>query len=247
MSGVLARYPPRADTNDRGPRAVGHLVGYPPDMTPGSRPPAAALRMAVLGDSIGYGQGASRSDDTLGRLLVRALEEHDITTDLRVFAVPGTRSAGLGPQVERAVAWAPDVAVLVIGANDLTHFVPVASAVADFRDAVRRLRSAGCEVVVAPAPDLSAVPHVPAQLRAQVQRARTRLREEQVAVAVELGARVADRDGATARAFAADHSLFCADLFHPSSAGYAVIAHALFPEVLAAAQAGGDSVRAAPA
>jgi lysophospholipase L1-like esterase len=54
-------------------------------------------------------------------------------------------------------------------------------------------------------------------------------------VATERGARVADADGATARAFGADPRLFSADRFHPSSAGYAVIAEALRPEVLAAA------------
>jgi lysophospholipase L1-like esterase len=58
-----------------------------------------------------------------------------------------------------------------------------------------------------------------------------------VRAAEALGGRVADGDGATARAFAADHRLFSADRFHPSSAGYAVIASALLPQVLAAQSA----------
>jgi lysophospholipase L1-like esterase len=204
---------------------------------PAAQPEPHAVRLAMLGDSIAYGQGASRREDSLGPRLARWLTEHGVTTELAVFAVPGTRSAGLPPQVDRALAWAPDIVVLVIGANDLTHFTPVASAVSAFREAVGRLRASAVEVVVAPAPDLSAVPHVPAQLRVHVQRASMVLREEQVAVAHAVGARVADRDGDTTRAFAEDHRLFCADLFHPSSAGYAVIADALFPEVLAAARA----------
>lgn len=196
-----------------------------------------SLRLAMLGDSIAYGQGASRRDDTLGPRLARGLAEHGVGTEVHVFAVPGTRSAGLRPQVDRAFAWGPDIVVLVIGANDLTHFVPIGGVVSAFREAVSRLRASAVEVVVAPAPDLSAVPHVPPQLRAHVQRASASLRAAQVAVAEEVGARVADRDGDTTSAFAKDHRLFCADLFHPSSAGYAVIADALFPEVLAAAQA----------
>lgn len=197
---------------------------------------AGLLRLGVLGDSIAYGQGASRRDDTLGPRLVRALATHDIPSEARVFAVPGARSAGLRPQVDRALTWRPHVVVLVIGANDLTHFTPLGAAISAFGDAVRRLRSAGAEVVVAPAPDLSAVPHVPPQLRVLVQRASISLREQQVAVALEADARVADRAGDTAQAFAADHGLFCADLFHPSSSGYAVIADALLLEVLAAAR-----------
>ena len=199
----------------------------------GSRP----LHLAMIGDSIAFGQGASSRDETLGARLTARLREAGLPTEVQVFAVPGARSANLKPQIDRAVAWDTNVAVLVIGANDLTHFVPVAQAVHPFEEAVRRLRRSGAEVVVAPAPDLSSVPHVPPALRAQVQRASQRLRDEQVAVARAAGARVADRDGATARAFAADHRLFCADLFHPSSAGYAVIADALAPEVLAAAEA----------
>lgn len=193
----------------------------------------------MIGDSIAFGQGASSRGDTLGARLTSRLREAGVPTEAKVFAVPGARSANLKPQVDRAVAWGTDVAVLVIGANDLTHFVPIAQAIRPFEEAVRRLRSSGAEVVVAPAPDLSSVPHVPPALRAQVQRASQRLREEQVAVAQAAGARVADRDGATARAFAEDHGLFCADLFHPSSAGYAVIADALAPEVLAAAEVAG--------
>jgi hypothetical protein len=52
------------------------------------------LRLAVLGDSIGYGIGAATTADTLG-----------------------ARSAGLPAQVRRTVPRAPDLALVVIGAN----------------------------------------------------------------------------------------------------------------------------------
>lgn len=198
--------------------------------------PTPRLRLAVLGDSIAFGQGAARPGDRLAARLVSGLAAHGLEATTEVFAVSGARSPGLAPQVDRALAWQPDVAVLVIGANDLTHGGPLWVAVSAFGDAVRRLRASGAEVVVAPAPDLSAVPHVPPALRVAVQQASEALRAEQVAVALAAGARIADRDGATTRAFAADSRLFSADRFHPSSAGYAVIAEALLPEVLAAAE-----------
>jgi lysophospholipase L1-like esterase len=192
-------------------------------------------RLALVGDSIAWGLGAAREEDRLAARLVRGLADHGVAATSRVFAVSGARSAGLGAQVTRAVAWEPDVTVVVIGANDLTHLVPPDQAVADLQDAVRRLRAAGSDVVIAPAPDLSMVPHVPPALRPVVQAASQELRRRQVAVAEALGARVADGDGGTARAFRADPRMFSADRFHPSSAGYAVIAGALLPEVLAAA------------
>ena len=192
------------------------------------------LRLALLGDSIAFGTGASRPADALGPRLVAALASADVEADLRVLAVPGARSADLGRQVRRAVTWRPDVAVVVIGANDLTHLVPPQEAAADLHAAVRALRGVQAEVVLAPAPDLSAVPHVPPAMRALVAAGSRALRQAQVRVTVREGGRVADLDGATSAAFAADASLFAADRFHPSSAGYAVIAAALAPEVVAA-------------
>ena len=102
------------------------------------------VRLAILGDSIAYGLGASRSQDTLGARLARALADHGYDVTVEVFAVSGARSADLARQVDRAVAWTAEVAVLVVGANDLTHLVPPDRAVADFGEAVRRLRAGRC-------------------------------------------------------------------------------------------------------
>ncbi|MDZ5662106.1 SGNH/GDSL hydrolase family protein [Nocardioides sp. S-58] len=192
-------------------------------------------RLALLGDSIAWGQGAARERDRLGPRLVEGLAVRAIDVELRTFAVPGARSSGLAAQVDSALGWAPDVAVVVIGANDLTHREPVARAVRALADAVRRLRAAGSEVVVVPAPDLSAVPHVPVALRGVVRAAGDAFRAQQAAAATAEGGLVADPDQRASHAFAADPSLFSADRFHPSSAGYAVIADALLPAVVDAA------------
>jgi lysophospholipase L1-like esterase len=195
------------------------------------------LRLAVLGDSIAYGQGARRPADAPGPRLVAALAEAGVAAELAVAAVPGARSADLDAQVARAVAGRPpDVAVIVIGANDLAGFVPADRAAGALERALVRLQGAGAEIVVAPAPDLSVVPWVPQALRATVRAASRSLRAAQLAVVRAVGARVADVDGTTAAAFAADPKLFSADRFHPSSAGYAVIAASLAPEVIAAAE-----------
>ena len=126
-------------------------------------------RLAVLGDSIAYGIGADRPTDTLAERFRTALGSRGVVVETRVFAVPGARSAGLAGQVRRAVSWRLDLAVVVIGANDLTHFVPHEQASAHLGQAVRGLVANGAEVVVAPAPDLSTVPHVPVAVRALVQ------------------------------------------------------------------------------
>ena len=193
------------------------------------------LRLAVLGDSIGYGTGAQRPTDAFGGRLSAALISAGHPTEHRVVAVPGSRSEHLAAQVRAVAPWRPEVAVVVIGANDLVHVVSPDRAAAALREAVRDLRALGAEVVVAPAPDLSVVPHVPPAVRRAVQLGSGLLRAAQVRATVQEGGRVADVAGTTAAAFAADPTLFAADRFHPSSAGYAVIGRALAPVVLDAA------------
>jgi lysophospholipase L1-like esterase len=204
--------------------------------------PPKVLRLAVFGDSIAYGQGAARPADTLAARLAADLTAAGTPTETRVYAVPGARSDALAAQVRRTAAEPPDVALIVIGANDLTALVPPDRAARLLGEAVTALRRLGAEVVVAPAPDLSALPGVPPAMRAAVAAGSALLRAAQTGAARAAGARVADGAGSTSAEFARDSRLFSADRFHPSSAGYAVIAAALAPAVREASE---DALRRA--
>ncbi|MGY1722679.1 SGNH/GDSL hydrolase family protein [Blastococcus sp. SYSU DS0533] len=204
----------------------------------------SALRLLVLGDSLGYGTGAARPADALGPRLAQALGEDGFDVDLHVLAVPGAVSGGLADQVSRALPLSADLAVVVIGANDLARFVPAEQAATALAAAVTALRAAGTDVVVVPAPDMSMVPFVPPALRALVRGACAVLQRRQEQVALSGGATVAPVAAEVAHAFAADPALFSADRFHPSSAGYARIAEVLAPSVLAAARARRDDAAA---
>jgi lysophospholipase L1-like esterase len=196
----------------------------------------APLRLVVLGDSIAYGTGAARADDALGPRLVQALRHDGIDADLSVLAVPGSVSRDLAAQVRRAAPLHADLAVVVIGANDLARLLPVEQAAAALDAAVADLRAAGTDVVVVPAPDMSSIPFVPPAFRPVVRAACTVLQERQAQVARARGATVAAVAGEVGRAFATDPAMFSADRFHPSSTGYARIAAALAPAVLTAAR-----------
>jgi lysophospholipase L1-like esterase len=193
------------------------------------------LTLAVLGDSIAFGQGASNPRDTIGARLGVMLVAADIPTEVRVLAVPGSRSDGLATQVDRALEARARVVLIIIGANDLTHFVAPGTAASQLGAAVSTLTGAGQRVVVAPAPDLSALPGVPVQLRSLIRGASVTLHQAQRRAALAAGAWVVDAGGELDR-FALDASLLSADRFHPSSAGYAVIARVVGPAVLAAAR-----------
>ncbi len=202
------------------------------------------LRLLVLGDSIAYGTGARRPEDTLGSRLTRALTAEGFDVDLHVLAVPGAVSADLAAQVRRARPLDADLAVVVIGANDLARFVPPEQAAAALASAIGALRTQGTDVVVVPAPDMSSVPFVPPAFRPLVRAACVQLQQRQAAVAETAGGTVAGIAAEVAGAFAADPAMFSADRFHPSSAGYARIAAALAPVVVAAARARRDEAAA---
>ena len=194
------------------------------------------LRLAVLGDSIGFGTGASRPADALGPRLAAELTADGFDVELHVLAVPGAVSADLAAQVRRAERLLADLALVVIGANDLARFRPPAQAAGELGVAVAALRLTGADVVVLPAPDMSTVPFVPPAFRTVVRAACAQLQLRQATVAEAAGASVAAVSAAVGAAFTTDPALFSGDRFHPSSAGYARIAAEVAPAVLAAAR-----------
>jgi lysophospholipase L1-like esterase len=193
------------------------------------------LRFCVLGDSLAAGVGSTHSQDTLGQRLARRLRAAGHVVDLHGFGVPGARSADLERQVGVALRTGVDLALIVIGANDLAGLVPPAVAAGQLHDAVARLVRAGARVVVVPAPDLGIVSRVPGAYRHLVSAASGQYAQAQTEAAIRAGGAVAAPGPQLTARFAAEPSLFSADRFHPSSAGYGVIADALAPHVLAVA------------
>ncbi|MFD9739854.1 SGNH/GDSL hydrolase family protein [Umezawaea sp. NPDC059074] len=195
------------------------------------------LRFHVFGDSLAAGVGCARADETLGHRLTRTLRGAGHSVDLRVLAVSGARSADLANQVRASLSAGVDLALIVIGANDLTSFVPSAVGAGQVHDAVVALRRVGAQVVVATAPDLGVVSHIPPAYRGLVSSISGQYAGAQGDAVRRAGGTVAPVGAQLSSRFATDRALFSADRFHPSPAGYAVIATALEPYVTAAAAA----------
>jgi lysophospholipase L1-like esterase len=157
------------------------------------------MRLRLLGDSIAAGVGSTRREDTLGPLLAARLRAAGRHVDLKVHAVPGARSADLKAQVRTAIAGGVDLAVIVIGANDLTRFVPAHVGAQQLHDAVADLRGAGAQVVVSTAPDLSVVAHVPPALRDVVSTVSRDYAQAQLQAVIRAGGVVAHVERASRR------------------------------------------------
>jgi lysophospholipase L1-like esterase len=208
----------------------GRAYGTPDD------PP---ILLTMLGDSTAAGQGVHRARQTPGALLasgLAAVAERPVR--LRNVALPGAQSDDLDRQVSLVLSEsdrAPDICVIMIGANDVTHRMPPTRSVRHLSGAVRRLRTAGAEVVVGTCPDLGTIEPVQQPLRWLARRASRQLAAAQTIGAVEQGGRTVSLGDLLGPEFAANpRELFGPDNYHPSAEGYATAAMAVLPTVCAA-------------
>jgi lysophospholipase L1-like esterase len=209
--------------------------------------PAAAtpLRLVLLGDSSALGVGVDLLADTIGGQLAQALADPlpgatgppPRHVHLSSVGVSGSRSTDLATQVARALLAGdrPDVAVILVGANDATNLRRPDEAAAHLGAAVLRLREAGVEVVVGTCPDLGAVRAIAPPLRQVAGWLGRRVARAQTRAVLASGGTVVDLGRETGAVFRADAGTLCHDGYHPSADGYRVWAHALLPAVRGAA------------
>ncbi|GAA0949451.1 SGNH/GDSL hydrolase family protein [Nonomuraea longicatena] len=193
--------------------------------------------MAMLGDSTAVGLGASEPSRTPGVVLAKGLASvSERPVRLAVYGHSGAPSAELGGQVDRLLEeGVPDVAVVFIGANDVTTQTPPGVAVRHLAKAVRRLREAGAEVVVGTCPDLGTVRPLAQPLRWVTRRWSRQLAAAQTVAVVDAGGRTVAFADVLGPEFATNPGeMFGPDRFHPSDRGYAQAAYAVLPSVCAA-------------
>lgn len=201
----------------------------------GPRFPGPPLTMVVLGDSFAAGYGTTRPRETPGVLLAIGVSRR-IGRRVRLHrpAVVGAVSSDLPHQVDAALRHAPEVAVIYIGGNDVTGFTPHRSAARHLGDAVRRLRAAGCQVVVGTCPDLGVLPPLRPPLRWLASFRSRRLAAAQTAAVLAAGGHPVSLADLLNPYFEADPvRMFGADRFHPSADGYARAAAVSLPSLLA--------------
>ena len=218
-------------------RAIGNAEGTPPDATGwyGRGRPGPALKVALLGDSSAAGYGVDRVQDVPGAVLSSGLAERaDRRVYLKEFATVGAQSSDLRRQVDATLPIEPDVAVILIGANDVTHSVLPSQSVRHLGEAVRRLREADVAVLVGTCPDLGTIQPIPPPLKQVARSWSRRLAAAQTITVVEEGGRTVSLGSILGPEFAAAPSeLFGPDRFHPSAQGYASLVGVMLPSLMA--------------
>jgi lysophospholipase L1-like esterase len=219
-------------------RAIGVTDARPPraDGVYGEDLPRDPVRCLVLGDSAAVGYGMSRADATppamLGIGLAHVL---DAQVEIRSEAVVGAVTSDLREQIEAAGDFDPDLVVIIIGTNDVTHRVPAYQSTRLLGSAVRRLVDGGAQVVVGTCPDLGTVRPIPQPLRWIARRKSRALARKQTIAVVRAGGRAVSLGSLLGVLFTEKYDvMFGEDRFHPSETGYANMVSVLVPSLAAA-------------
>jgi lysophospholipase L1-like esterase len=181
-----------------------------------------SLVLVVLGDSSVAGVGADCAEDTLTYGVAAALAER---YRVRLYSL-GASGARLhhvvSEQVPRLAELDPDVVLVCVGTNDITHVTPV-------HEVRRQLKSLGTGLVTAAPRAVVLVSGLPPaetslafrwplrDLLGVWARAYTRLFQGELG---RHGITVIDVATVARSAFRGKREMFSPDLFHPSSAGY---------------------------
>ena len=189
------------------------------------------LHLMIFGDSTATGYGCTSAEEVPGVRIARGLaEQTGKRIRLSTKAIVGATSKGVCGQVDAMFVAGPppDVAVMMIGANDVTALNGIGQSAQRLGTAVRKLRTRDAVVVVGTCPDLGVISAIPQPLRSLAHARTSQLARAQAAsvraaggVPVPLALLLAPQFRATPQL------MFSADGFHPSSTTYALAARAL--------------------
>jgi lysophospholipase L1-like esterase len=197
------------------------------------RAPGPPLRLLIVGDSSAAGVGARRQDEALsGRLAAALAARGGCAVHWRLVARTGATARELPAMLQEHRSGAFDVALVVVGVNDVTGLRPLRAWLADLDALAARLREVAPRgrLVASGLPPMHRFPALPQPLRAF------------------LGARAIEFDRALARWAQGqpdaihvplpemdDPALAASDGFHPGPGAYALWADALAGAVAALA------------
>jgi lysophospholipase L1-like esterase len=179
------------------------------------------LRYVVMGDSTAVSQGSAYDEGYATATAAYLAKSH--TVEWSNVAVPGARARDvLDKQLPQAAARRPDVVLIAVGANDVTHLSNNAAVRQALAVTITRLQKAnsGVHIVLTGAPDMGAPPRLPQPLRWLAGRRTVSLNNTLQSLMPPPAVVFAPIAAKTGPVFRAHPDLFAADKFHPTAAGY---------------------------
>jgi lysophospholipase L1-like esterase len=140
-------------------------------------------------------------------------------------AVSGARAADIvKDQLKVGIEHDPDVVLIVVGSNDVTHLTSAKSVRASMNQAIDQLIKKNCKakIVITGSADMGAVPRIPQPLRYLAGARATQLNDVFIDIADQKQVTFAPIAVKTGPIFRSDRSLFAQDNFHPNTKGYDV-------------------------
>lgn len=105
-------------------------------------PEPPAVRIVAFGDSLVSGKGATKGQD-----FVSVLSDL-VGTDIRNAGKSGDTTGKALKRLDSALSRDPDIAIVMLGGNDLLRFVPIEERVANITAIAQRFRKAGARVIL---------------------------------------------------------------------------------------------------
>lgn len=202
------------------------------------------VELRALGDSGMAGVGVTRPASALPALIAqRVAASTGRPVHVVSHAQAGARTQDVLVKQLALDLGKPDVVVLLVGTNDVTHMSPTRQLAGDTALVLSRLHSIGAPVVMSSLPEFGAMRAVPPLLRTALRTRAALVGRIHRRAVLEAGGGVnlVDVRGLLGREFLTDPSLVSPDRFHPSRAGYSRIADVLAPAVIAAVTPDADS------
>lgn len=180
-----------------------------------------ALRYVVAGDSTAIGQGGSYEQGYAVATAAHMAKNHQV--QWVNYAVSGARTQDVfEKQLPQIAAFKPDVVLLAVGANDVTHFTSTATVRNLLAQSLSTLQRDNPDVaiVLTGSPDMGSVPRFSRPVQWWADRRTKAINTTIEALAQGQGAVFAPIARETGALYRAHPELFAVDKFHPTTAGY---------------------------
>lgn len=179
------------------------------------------LTYVVMGDSVTVGQGGDY-DRGVAQMTARHLAKGNKVTMLNTGESGARAHDVLTKQLPQIITKKPDVVLIVVGSNDVTHVTPIAKLKRSLQTTVDSLVAANCNVkiVMTGAGEMGAAKRIPQPTRwlaGQRTKAVNKVFAEIISQNQLTKAQIAEKTGDT---FKDNPNLFAPDNFHPNNAGY---------------------------